>query len=289
MKLLFNVIILIVCINCGLDIEARTHIFKTNSTDRIMNENNEYTTGAFVASVLLSEVSWDKQQFINDCNIDWDIELDVSDNEDALVSKIGNITIAIGFVPEPVPNKEAEYYAEANYLWPDAAKVTKSQKAHILITVFGDNPDALKKGKLFTKIVSSCLKQNNAIAVYTDCMVFQPEFYQNIAVCMQLEHDSLPIFDWVWFGLSRTKNGVGVYTYGMRKFGKDEMEIYTTNANLNELRNFLYDIVCYVLENDAILIDGETIGFSEDDKYRISFSKGIAVDGYSLKIECPQQ
>lgn len=47
----------------------------------------------------------------------------------------------------------------------------------------------------------------------------------------------------------------------MRKFGKEEIEVYA-DADLNDIRNFMLNIVEYVLCNDATLKDGETIGFS---------------------------
>ena len=47
---------------------------------------------------------------------------------------------------------------------------------------------------------------------------------------------ALPILDWVWFGVYRTEECAGIYTYGMRKFGKEEMEVYAANADRSEER-----------------------------------------------------
>lgn len=74
----------------------------------------------------------------------------------------------------------------------------------------------------------------------------------------------------------------------MRKFGKEEMEVYAANADLNDVRDFLLDIVTYVLDYDVTLNDGETIGFSEEQKLRITLSDAVALDGKSLKLEYPQ-
>ena len=38
---------------------------------------------------------------------------------------------------------------------------------------------------------------------------------------MQQDDEALPILDWVWFGVYRTEECAGIYTYGMRKFGKE--------------------------------------------------------------------
>ena len=92
--------------------------------------------------------------------------------------------------------------------------------------------------------------------------------------------------NWIWFGIYCDEKQEGIYTYGMKKFGKDEMEVYVdkSGANLNEVREFLMSIVAYVLESDVILHDGETIGFSENQRLPITRSKGVALEGDTLKI-----
>ena len=47
------------------------------------------------------------------------------------------------------------------------------------------------------------------------------------------------------------------YTYGMDVFGKDEMEVLGTDANPNQLRDFLASLVSYVLENDVNSMTGK--------------------------------
>ena len=252
-----------------------------------MKEENR-PTGAFVAFVLLSQNEWDIKKLINDCKADWNIEIPYDGDKEALIAAMGDVTLAVAIIPAPVPNHEAEHYAGANYLWEDAVEVTKSHKAHLMVAVSGKDANLLERGKLFTKVVSSCLKQERALAVYTDGAVFQPQFYRDVASVMQQDDEALPILDWGWFGICRTEECAGIYTYGMRKFGKEEMEVYAADADLNDVRDFLLDIVAYVLDCDVTLNDGETIGFSEEQKLRITLSDAVALDGKSLKIEYPQ-
>ena len=94
-------------------------------------------------------------------------------------------------------------------------------------------------------------------------MVFEPRFYEGFADMMK--NDELPIFNWIWFGLWQNEKGLNGYTYGMDAFGKDEMEVLDTDADPNDLRDFLASLVSYVLENDVELHDGETIAFAADD------------------------
>jgi hypothetical protein len=48
--------------------------------------------------------------------------------------------------------------------------------------------------------------------------------------------------------------------YGMDVFGKEEMEVLNTDAEPEELRDFLASLASYVLACDVTLQDGETIG-----------------------------
>ena len=67
-------------------------------------------------------------------------------------------------------------------------------------------------------------------------------------------------------------------------FRKKEIEVLDTNIDPFDLYNFIYDISFYVLSNDVELKDGETIGFSEEQKLPITISEGVSVEGESIKI-----
>ena len=129
-----------------------------------------------------------------------------------------------------------------------------------------------------------CCKQKYATGVYTSGVVFEPRFYEGLAD--MLKEDELPIFNWVWFGLYRSEGGLNGYTYGMDVFGKEEMEVLNTDAEPEELRDFLASLASYVLACDVTLQDGETIGFSADDKHTITRSPGVSLpeEQMTLKI-----
>ena len=65
---------------------------------------------------------------------------------------------------------------------------------------------------------------------------------------------------------------------------KKEMEIIASSQSPEDVYYFLQGIADYVITSDVILQDGETIGFSAEQKIPISQSKGIAVNGTTLKL-----
>ncbi len=248
--------------------------------------------GSFAGSVLLSKAEWDKEQLIRDLRKEWGIVDDEPDegdendeiSDDAVVMRVGNMMLIVTLFSGHIPDNEAEINAENNYMWPEAVEVAKAHKAHIMVAVLGEEEKLLERGKLFTKAMAVCCKQKYAIGIYTSGVVFEPRFYEGLAD--MLKEDELPIFNWVWFGLYRSEGGLNGYTYGMDVFGKEEMEVLNTDAEPEELRDFLASLASYVLACDVTLQDGETIGFSADDKHTITRSPGVSLpeEQMTLKI-----
>ncbi|WNY28585.1 hypothetical protein MmiEs2_07810 [Methanimicrococcus stummii] len=246
-------------------------------------------TGPFAGFVLLNSYDFDPEQIKANLKNDWDIPIieEAEDpdavDENALVFESDGMMVAISLIEGPIPNGEAEHYAETNYIWPDAVETVKTHKAQILLAVMDRGQPALEAGKLFTKIASSCLKLENAIGLYTSGTVFQPEFY--IDVSEMMNDGDLPILNWIYFGVYANEKGTSGYTYGLRMFGKEEIEILESTAMPETIHDFLIDIVYYILSGDITLQDGETIGFTEYQKLKITRSKGIALDGFTMKID----
>lgn len=240
--------------------------------------------GGFVGFALLSDENWDKAQLIRDLKDDWGISAkeDGDGDRNTLVFSEGAMMATLALMPAPVPSGEAEQNAASNYMWPQAVEQAKSHQAHIVVAVLGAEPDVFKRGELFVKLLSCCCKQKNILGIYASGTVYEPNFY--MAGAEMMKKGELPLLNWIWFGLYRNEGGVSCYTYGMEQFGKDEMEVLKASGQPSEVRNFLLDLVSYVLESDVTLKDGETIGFSAEDKHTITRSEGVSLPGMTLKI-----
>ena len=242
--------------------------------------------GVFTGFVLLSKGTWDRAQFIRDMKEMWDVSVKVDDEDedrDALVFEVGQAFAAVSLMPFPIPGGEAELNAENNYMWPEAIDAAKAHCAHIMAAVLGEG-GLLEKGRLFTQILAACCRQTYASGVYTSGVVFEPKFYEGFADMMK--SGSLPIHNWIWFGLYRNEAGVNGYTYGMTSFGKEEMEVLGADAEPEAVRDFLASLAMYVLQNDVVLHDGETVGFTEADKRSVSRGPGESLpkEQTTLKI-----
>lgn len=249
-------------------------------------------SGSFHGFVLLSSPECDldlvKKLLIQDWSISCHPEEGVNRNpneekEGTLVFEVDDFTVALSFIEAPIPDGEAEHHAQSNYLWPEAVEVTKTHTAQIIVAVLNRSGSILDSGRLYTKLAASCLKLPNAIGIYTSGTVFQPEFFLDMADIMRSD-DAFPLLNLVYFGLVSSETGMNGYTYGLTSFGKDEIEVLDSQASPAELREFLINISGYVVEHDVTLRDGETIGFTSEQKLPITRSEGVYVNGDSLKI-----
>ena len=243
--------------------------------------------------MLLEKAHWDKGRLIADLKAEWDIDVpeedkdDRKDNGDSLVFEAGDMIAAVSLMHGPVPGGEAEDNAENNYMWPDAVKAAQSHAAHIMVTVLGKETDVRLRGQFFVKLAVACCRQPGVLGVYTSGVVFEPSFYADMAGVMK--EGELPLNNWIWFGLHRREGGVCGYTYGMDVFGKEELEVLDADADPLAVREFLVSLAGYVIGSDVTLNDGETIGFSQGDRHRITRSPGVALpDQPTLKVSFEQ-
>lgn len=268
-------------------IEDCTPAEKEDNAEETARTGNQ--KGAFLAFCLLSKGQWDKKQFARDLEKEWGITIQEPEEDDnTIVFDVGNMMAAVSLMAYPIPDGEAEELAKNNYMWPQACAVAQEHCAHLLVTVLGKEENLIDRGLLFTKLVATCCQQQYVTGVCTSGVVFEPRFYRTAAT--MIHDDLLPIYNWIWFGLYRTRKGLSAYTYGMDIFGKSEMEVLDTDTDPETLQGFLSSLVVYVLSEDVTLQDGETIGFSQTDKHTITKSPGVALpEQRTLKVSFQAQ
>ena len=246
------------------------------------------STSAFTGFVLLNEAKFDRDKFLKNLKEDWKITLDLGredkrKDKDMLVGDIDGIMVAVALMPAPIPNNEAVDNAKTNYRWKDAVKIAEEHKAHILVSLLGE-PDLVEGAKLYTKIISALIKQENCTGINVLGTVLNPDMYRDFTKYYE-ENNMFPVENMIFIGLySSEDERVNAYTYGMEGFGKKEMEIIGSSQNPEDIYYFLQGVADYVITSDVILQDGETIGFSAEQKIPISQSKGIAVNAVTLKL-----
>ncbi len=224
---------------------------------------------------------------IQDLKSYWGLAVDNVEGDDSTATfAVNGELAAIALMPAPIPAEEIESMFEYSYLWRDAEKETKEHTQHAIVTLLSSKNATVERYSILTKINASILKTSEtAIGVYqgAQTLLLSKNLYIDFADF--LREEQLPIQLWVYIGIFNGEVKSSIYTYGMKEFGKSEIEIIDAPMNGEELYEFLLSILAYVLEYDVTLKDGETIGFTEEQKIKITESKAIYLDGKSLKLE----
>lgn len=268
-------------------------LLRKKKTETVPSNSNESTKnkGSFLSFVLLDEPVFSLEQLVSDLKEDWNIDIKKDDKAEmdlenvTAVFSVDNMLATIGLIPAPVPDDEAVHNAETNFRWKEAVEVTKSHKAHLVVAVLSQDKPMMEAGTLLVKLGAACLKQQHAIAINTAGTVMEPNVYKEYAKDA-IADGMFPILDLIFFGIYSNDNGktISGYTFGLQNFNKDEIEVLDSQHSASEVFEFLIDIASYVVESDAILKDGETIGFSQEQKLPITKSKSRVLDFDTLKI-----
>ncbi|OWA34180.1 hypothetical protein B9G55_17815 [Saccharibacillus sp. O16] len=231
--------------------------------------------------VLLREPECDFPRFIRNLKNDWDLEARALPSEDQLIFDIDGLRVSCSLVRAPMPGEEVEERCGVNPLWPEAAQSIGGYRAHVGVSVSGVL-DPIQGHVLFTQVLCSMLKQDHALALYMSPMVMSAEAYVKNAMLLK-EHE-LPVQLWIFVGLYEEKEGISSYTVGLRNFGHEEIEVLRSPHELTEVFELTFNIAGYIVDFGATLRDGETIGFSPEQRLPLNLSNGVAVEGQSIKI-----
>lgn len=189
--------------------------YEAEQSEEDQADSQDKASGLFNGFVLLNSAECDldqvKANLLNDWNIRCSPAEDEGENSEetrdgTLVFEVDGFMLAASFIDAPIPDGEAEYYAQANYMWEEAVEVTQTHVAQIIVAVFPRSGSLLDSGRLYTKLAASCLKLPNAIGIYTSGTVFQPEFFLSMAEVMK-QDDMFPLLNLVYFGMVERKPG----------------------------------------------------------------------------------
>ena len=247
-----------------------------------MNEVNE--AHSFQVMILLDQPHCDWNRLRQDLAADWEIpEESWVFVPDLLILDSPEGRVSVSLQTGPVEDEDLEYYAQLNYLWREAPERVQQHQAALVVSVRPFEQALLAGGILLVKVAASCCRQSGVLGVCANSTVYQPELYQEEAKLAR--QGELPLGDLVWFGVYLREDGVCGYTSGMLAYGYEEMEILDSEAEPEEVRDFLFSLAAHVLEGGVGLREGETVGFEHDThRYAISKNAGVALEGETLKI-----
>ena len=192
---------------------------------------------------------------------------------------------AIGYMPVQIPWADIKNAAQYAYNWPTAEKDLQSHNAHAIVSVMAGIRTPLERFRILSKLLCSVLATSNAVGILQggESLLIPRDQYLDLAE--ELKNDRVPVLLWVYIGLRKSGQGNSAYTYGLTNFQKLEMEVINSSLGPEELHSLVANVTSYVIGKDIRFKSGETLGYTAEQKIRISQSKGQFVEGQSLKLE----
>jgi len=182
-------------------------------------------------------------------------------------------SVTVMLLPSQYPLDDLEGPMETSLLWPEEEPIERLRKhqTHLLIAVAGGEGAAIRRRMLLTAVTGLAAGQQGVMAVYwpeATHLVYPPLFAEMAAEIASSEAPPL----WLWLDLRvfRNDDGTsGLFTTGLRSLGFMEIEIPRVDMPPGELREWVLDIVYYLIENGPVLNDGNTIGATEEQRFLI--------------------
>ena len=181
--------------------------------------------------------------------------------------------LALIHIPAPYPAADLEGPIETSWMWPPDPPIenVKRHRSHLLITMMGGSGDSVRRRLILTAVTALAAKQPGAMAVYwpeATLVLFPPAF---VGMADKVNSpDAPPLYLWVDLRAFRNRDGTtGLFTTGLEPLGHMEMEIPSIDMEVGELREWMLNIMYYLLEKGPVLKHGQTIGMSAEQQIRI--------------------
>jgi hypothetical protein len=188
--------------------------------------------------------------------------------EGTFAFRVGSQDVVAGIMPAPIPWADLEGPCRTSWLWKDAAEVLRSHATHLILTVNSEETP-LERMRLLTQVTASILATcPEALGVFWThaSMVIQPPLFRDFATQM-IER---PLYIWVDFRVGQNAAGKSSgFTTGMEALGHMEIETDDSPEPPGELRERLFGLANYVLDNGPVIRDGDTIGEDANERIRV--------------------
>ncbi len=217
---------------------------------------------------------------------DWGLEVtDIDKSAEAASFSIQGETVVLATVAAQIPMGDIQGTAQYAYNWPTAVKDLENHNVHALVTILSNNNTAKERFAVLTKVLTAILATSNCIGIYQGTQSLLIPKAQYLDSAEALKSNQIPLDLWIYIGIRKGEQTNSAYSYGLTAFDKLEMEFVNAPLGLRELHTFLSQICGYVINSNVTFKSGETLGYTAEQKIKITQSKGKFVEGESFKLE----
>jgi hypothetical protein len=194
---------------------------------------------------------------------------EASENDNTITCWLGDDMVAVSLMPAPIPWSDLEGPCATAWWWPEATDRMRKHTSHVIVALMGETGELLERHIRLTHLVAAVAANTDAAGIYwgSGTVVHDPQAFQ--VQSANLAPDNLEPQLWVDMRLEQNDdNSYRYFTTGMQAFGCPELEIRKSQRRPDEILDFGYAIVNYILTSGVTIKDGETIGRSADEKIK---------------------
>lgn len=222
-----------------------------------------------------------KKQILEQLYNDWQIKLaddDVEFSDNAIVFEWNGEMFGIMLLDVALPWDALKYACEYSPTWENASEEMKNNKAHMIISIVSKNSDYLSRQVMLSKVIYSFLSVTKSIGVLDGESQLVRSKEEYMAEALLLKENELPIANWVFLGIAATENGTSAFTVGLKRFGYRELEILRSQESKLAVYELFYNTCNYVIGNEVVFKNKETIGYTQDQKLPVKITKSSITD-----------
>ncbi|MBQ7521789.1 MAG: DUF4261 domain-containing protein [Clostridia bacterium] len=251
------------------EFEKLTELLDEEITDDMVDE------GEFEAYIPLSKEIDDNEIFfqnvIKTLQEEWNIKVSLNSrrnkkrNDNELYITKGKNTVEIHIEKNIIPKELLDMSKEMNYMLSDEQKKKRKRyKATVVVLASEEYSDVLELAKIFVKVVYACAKQKNVTGVIQNSVMYETDYYLNMAEVMK--KDILPMANLLWVHIVEGEypGTVCAWTSGMELFGREEIEVENSIKSAYDIINFIMSVANYILSEDVDIEDGEKIEMASE-------------------------
>lgn len=240
--------------------------------------------GLIGGTVLLRLPAFNKEKLQKDAATRWNITK-VQDLDESSIAFIeDDVAVIVSLMPNRVPDEITSQSIEHRSMWPEAEAATAAHQAHLCVWVkVEENTDYVKQALFFNKVTEACCHQDDALGVFTPFLVRSAEDF--IMHSKVIDDGLLPIFNWAFFGPTKTEKGILCFSSGLGVFGIPEIEVVEPDLDDPYLFNNI-GYMAFMFLTKGIEPKEDTVINYEIEGYTISIvnSEGIVLDGKTTKL-----
>jgi hypothetical protein len=202
-----------------------------------------------------------------------------------LVFHAGDAMIAVGLMP-PYPWPDLEGPCATAWWWPEATERMRAHTHHFLISILGAPAmPPVERRVLLTRVAAAVVRNTDAVGVYwaEGTLVHEPKAF--LAQADDASATSIPGPLWIDVRVEQNADRtLRCFTTGLAPLGHLEIEVERATLEPRELLEFVGDTACYIVNNDVPIKDGETMGRTADEKFRVRHAPSMFDRGTVMRL-----